>query len=115
LEGKGTPPGGGTQKLPAYRGQACLAQTGLFAGSERGGRAVATFFTIIESARRNSPNPFKYLRDILERLPSHPNPISRYDNLLPNRSKPSPTTCKGSRLGLVGCSCLRWLFHCIYT
>ena len=62
----------------------------LFAGSERGGRAAATFFTLIESARRNGRNPFEYLRDVLERLPSHP--INRIEDLLPDRWKPSPTT-----------------------
>jgi transposase len=61
----------------------------LFAGSERGGRAAATFFTLLESARRNGVNPFVYLRDVLERLPSHP--INRIDDLLPDRWKPSPT------------------------
>jgi hypothetical protein len=35
-------------------------------------------------------NPFEYLRDILERLPSHP--INRIEDLLPDRRKPSPTT-----------------------
>ena len=62
----------------------------LFAGSERGGRAAATFFTLIESARRNGLNPFDYLRDILGRLPSHP--INRITDLLPDRWKSSPKT-----------------------
>jgi len=62
----------------------------LFAESERGGRAAATFFTLIESARRNGLNPFEYLRDILECLPSHP--INRIEDLLPDHWKPSPTT-----------------------
>jgi len=61
----------------------------LFAGSERGGRAAATFFTLLESARRNGLNPFDYVRDLLERLPSHP--INRIDDLLPDRWKSSKT------------------------
>ncbi len=61
----------------------------LFAGSERGGRAAATFFTLLESARRNGLNPFVYLRDVLERLPSHP--INRIDDLLPDRWTSSTT------------------------
>ena len=62
----------------------------LFAGSERGGRAAATFFTLLESARRNGLNPHAYLTDVLTRLPSHP--INHIDDLLPDRWKPSPTS-----------------------
>lgn len=61
----------------------------LFAGSERGGRAAATFFTLLESARRNGLNPHEYLTDVLTRLPSHP--INRIDDLLPDRWTASPT------------------------
>lgn len=61
----------------------------LFAGSERGGRAAAVFFTLIESARRNGLNPFDYLHDLLERLPSHP--INQIDALLPDRWPPPPS------------------------
>ena len=62
----------------------------LFAGSERGGRAAATFFTVLESSRRNGLNPYDYLKDVLTRLPSHP--INRIDDLLPDRWKSSPTS-----------------------
>lgn len=58
----------------------------LFAGSERGGRAAATFFTLIESARRNGLNPLEYLHDIFTRLPAHP--INRIGEFLPDRWKP---------------------------
>ena len=57
----------------------------LFAGSDRGGQAAATFFTIIESAKRNGHNPHEYLTDLLRRIPTHP--ITRIDELLPNRWK----------------------------
>jgi transposase len=58
----------------------------LFAGSERGGRAAATFFTLLESARRNGLNPYDYLRDVFTRLPAHP--INRLDEFLPDQWKP---------------------------
>jgi transposase len=59
----------------------------LFAGSERGGKAAATFFSVLESARRNGLNPYDYLKDVLERLPAHP--INQIDDLLPDCWKPS--------------------------
>jgi hypothetical protein len=61
----------------------------LFTGSERGGRAAATFFTLIESWRRNGVNPYDDLRDALTRLPSHP--INRIDEFLPDRWEPPKT------------------------
>ena len=59
----------------------------LFAGSERGGEAAATFFTLIESARRAGLNLWEYLTDLLERLPAHP--VNRLEELLPDRWKPA--------------------------
>ena len=58
----------------------------LFAGSERGGRAVATFSTLLESARRNGLNPYDYLRDVFTRLPAHP--VNKLDEFLPDQWKP---------------------------
>ncbi len=55
----------------------------LFAGSNQGGHAAATFFTLIESARRNGTNPFEYLQDLFTRLPGHN--IQRLEELLPDR------------------------------
>lgn len=37
----------------------------------------------LHSARLNGHNPFEYLRDVLERLPTQPN--SRIGELLPHR------------------------------
>lgn len=59
----------------------------LFAGSERGGEAAATFFTLIESARRAGLNLWEYLTDLLERLPAHP--VNRLEELLPDQWKPA--------------------------
>ncbi len=57
----------------------------LFAGSERGGHAAATFFTLVESARRADLNPWDYATDLLRRLPSHS--IKRLEELLPDNWK----------------------------
>jgi transposase len=41
----------------------------LFAGSPDGAKASATFFTLIETAKANSLEPYSYLRHIFEKLP----------------------------------------------
>jgi len=62
----------------------------LFAGSPRGGRAAAMFFSLIESCKRSGHNTFEYLSDILGRIGSHP--VNRLDELLPDKwHKPAPT------------------------
>jgi len=55
----------------------------LFAGSERGGRAAATVYSLIESCRRVGVDPFEYLRDVLVRVATHPS--ARVDELAPDR------------------------------
>ncbi len=55
----------------------------LFAGSERGGHAAATLYSLVTSAKRNGLDPFAYLRDLLARIPSHPH--RQIDQLFPNR------------------------------
>ncbi len=57
----------------------------LFAGSARGGRAAATLFSLIASAKRHGLDPFAYLRDLLARIPTHPH--RRIDELFPDRWK----------------------------
>ena len=57
----------------------------LFAGSRRGGAAAATLYSLIQSAKRHGIDPFAYLRDLLTRIPTHPN--SRIDELFPDRWK----------------------------
>jgi transposase len=59
----------------------------LFCGSELAGQRAAIVMSLVQSAKLNGHDPWAYLRDVLERLPSHPN--SRIDELLPHRwSKP---------------------------
>lgn len=55
---------------------------GLFTGSLRAGKRAAAIMSLIQSAKLNSLNPYAYLRDVLERLPTHPN--DRIDQLLPH-------------------------------
>jgi len=43
--------------------------------------------SLVQSAKLNGHDPWEYLRDVLERLPSRPN--SRIDELLPHRWKKS--------------------------
>lgn len=43
----------------------------LFAGSDAGGRRAATVYSLIASCARLKINPYGYLRDVLERLPTH--------------------------------------------
>ena len=44
----------------------------LFAGSDEGGRRAAILYSLIASARLHDLDPFAYLRDLFERLPTHP-------------------------------------------
>lgn len=58
----------------------------LFAGSLRAGQRAAAVMSLVHSARLNGHDPYAYLRDILERLPTQPN--SRIGELLPQRWMP---------------------------
>ncbi|MHC4397739.1 MAG: IS66 family transposase [Planctomycetota bacterium] len=42
----------------------------MFAGSDRGGRAAAIMYSLIETCKLNNKNPYDYLRDTLTRLPT---------------------------------------------
>jgi transposase len=55
----------------------------LFAGSLRAGKRAAAVMSLVHSARINGHDPYAYLKDVLERLPTHP--ASRIDELLPHR------------------------------
>jgi transposase len=58
-------------------------QNWLFAGSLRAGKRAAAVMSLIHSAKLNGLDPYGYLCDVLERLPSQP--ASRIDDLLPHR------------------------------
>ena len=55
----------------------------LFCGSELAGQRAAVVMSLVQSAKLNGLEPWAYLRDVLERLPTHLN--SRIDDLLPHR------------------------------
>jgi transposase len=54
----------------------------LFAGSLRAGQRAATIMSLIQSAKLNGHDPYRYLKDILERLPTQP--ASRVKELMPH-------------------------------
>ncbi len=55
----------------------------MFAGSERGGKAMAIAFPLIETAKLNGGDPQAWLTDVLSRIADHK--INRIDELLPWR------------------------------
>jgi len=59
----------------------------LFAGSLRAGQRAAAVMSLIQSAKLNGHDPYAYLKDVLERLPTQTN--SRIDELLPHRWLPA--------------------------
>jgi transposase len=59
----------------------------LFAGSLRAGKRAAAVMSLVHSARLNGHDPYAYLKDVLERLPTQP--ASRIDELLPHRWQPA--------------------------
>ena len=54
----------------------------LFAGSLRAGKRAAAIMSLIHSARLNGHDPYAYLRDVMERLPTQP--AGRITELLPH-------------------------------
>ncbi len=52
----------------------------LFSGSPRGAQAMAGLYSLIETAKANSLEPYRYLRAVIERLPTS----TDYRSLLPN-------------------------------
>lgn len=58
----------------------------LFMGGPKGGEAAATMYTLAETCKKNNIDPYHYLADVLERLPTHPH--KRINELLPYNWKP---------------------------
>lgn len=56
----------------ALRGIAVGRSNWLFAGSAEGGRRAATLYSIVETCRRQAIDPYRYMRDVLGRLPAWP-------------------------------------------
>jgi transposase len=55
----------------------------LFAGSLRAGQRAANIMSLIQSAKLNGHDPYRYLKDSLECLPTQP--VSRIDELMPHQ------------------------------
>src|SRR4029077_724861 len=55
----------------------------LFAGSLRAGQRAAVIMSLIQSAKLNGHDAYRYLKDVLERLPTQS--ASRLEELLPHR------------------------------
>jgi transposase len=59
----------------------------LFAGSLRSGQRAAAVMSLIQSARLNGHDPYVYLRDVLQRLPTQR--ASAITELLPHSWRPA--------------------------
>ena len=62
----------------------------LFAGSLRAGQRAAAIMSLTQSAKLNGHDPYIYLKDVLERLPTQS--ASRLEELLPHQWRPSAKT-----------------------
>jgi transposase len=62
----------------------------MFAGSLRAGQRAANIMSLIQSAKLNGHDPYLYLKDVLERLPTQP--ASRLEELVPHRWSPASGT-----------------------
>jgi hypothetical protein len=60
----------------------------LFVGSEAGGKWAAVCYSIVESCRLNGVEPYRYLKDVLRRVWTHPQ--SRIEELMPRLWMPPP-------------------------
>ena len=55
----------------------------LFAGSHQAAQRAAMIYTLLGTCKINNINPYEWLRDVFERIPSHP--ISKIQTLLPHK------------------------------
>ena len=66
----------------------------LFCGSELAGQRAAMVMSLVQSAKLHGHDPWAYLRDVLQRLPTQLN--SRIDELLPHQWTPDAPVQTGS-------------------
>ena len=81
----------------AFKPVALGRKNWLFAGSDQGGKTAATLMSLCMSCKHLGVEPFAYLRDVLERVSTHP--MSRITELLPDRWRPVETTDPPGRKG----------------
>lgn len=63
----------------------------LFCGSDEGGRRAAILYSLVATCKEHRIDPWAYLRDVLARIPTHPD--RRRAELLPRNwtAPPAPT------------------------
>lgn len=61
-----------------------------FCGSDAGGERAAILYSFVATCRAHAIDPWAYLRDVLERIPTHPN--QRRAELLPRQWKAAQAT-----------------------
>jgi transposase len=61
----------------------------LFCGSDAGGERAAILYSVVATCKAHGVDPWAYLRDVLERIPTHPN--RRRAELLPRHWKAAHT------------------------
>ena len=67
----------------SLRGVAVGRRNWTFFGSDNGGRTAAVLSSLIATCKRHRIDPFAYLRDVFQRIGSHPQ--NRLEELLPDR------------------------------
>jgi len=72
----------------ALRGIVLGRKNFLFVASEAGGRWAATAYSLIESCKLNGIDPYRYLKDVLMRVWTHP--AKRVHELMPRLWRPPP-------------------------
>lgn len=55
----------------------------LLLGSDVGGATAAVLYSLVQTCKHLGIEPWRYLRDVLQRLPTHP--AERFQELLPDR------------------------------
>jgi transposase len=65
----------------AIRPNALGRKNYLFAGSHEGAQRAAMFYSFFGTCKKNNKNPFEWLKDVLERIPTHK--ANMLDELLP--------------------------------
>lgn len=70
----------------------------LFVGNDRGGHAAATLYSLLETCKQHHVNPWLYLKDVLNRISTHP--YSKIEELLPYHWHPSAELTSASCLVL---------------
>jgi hypothetical protein len=78
-------------------------------GSPRGGQTAAVLFSFTSTCQRLGVEPWAYLRDVLERLPSHP--AVRLAELLPDEWQRRPPAAATARAPEPICEAARPASH----